>query len=916
VPNTLRRAMIFRPTLTAFAVLFLCISLWLSPSPACFAQSADNPNGKTFLSAGWMLQSSCKVSAGGPQISKAGFSTNGWHAVTVPSTVLAALIADKTYPDPYFGMNLRKIPGTSYPIGKNFSEMPMPKDSPFHCSWWYRTEFQYPAAAAGSHVWLNFEGINNHANIWLNGRQIGFKASISGSYRTYEFDVTKLLVRNGANTLALEVFPQTDRDLGMNWNDWNPTPPDKDMGLWRGIFVKWTGPLELRNPQVVTHFAGDPTTEAALTVEAEIRNASPERAEGNIEADLEGTGLTQTVKLAPGETRTIRFTPDKFPQLRIRNPELWWPWQMGSPALHSLTMKAAVRNQISDSLSARYGIREITSELDTQGRRVFRVNGKRILIRGGGWAPDMLLRDDPARLRAELGYVRDLNLNAIRLEGPMVSDDFYDLADEQGVLVLAGWTCCDFWMDWKKWTPADIAVAKASLDSQILLMRSHPSILVWMSGSDEAPPAAIARAYVDELKALDWPNPYLASASDMKVPFGEPSGMKMLGPYDYTPPDYWYDDSQRYGGAFGFSSEISPGPAIPVLASLEKMLPASDLIPGSTGWNYHAGGERFTQLTHFDESMRSVYGPPKGIDDYERKAQAMAYDAERAMFESYSRNKYSSSGVIQWMLNNAWPSLIWHLYDYYLQPAGSYFGAKKACEPIHVQYSYDDRSVVVVNSTYAPTGPLTVTAQVYDAGLHRSYLHSIGVEIEADGAARVLTLPEQAFLSVSPVNFVELTLADSSGKTIDTNFYWLSSKQNKYDWPKTDAYTAISSYEDLTALQSLPSTGKLEASAEIEKGNERPSVLVKLTNPSENLAFQIHLAVRDKNHDEILPVLWQDNYIELMPGESRALTAQLPSTTGIGDDAEVAIDGWNIDPATISLSQASAPPSSDPAGSH
>ena len=915
MPNILRRAMIPRLKFSTSVFLLLAFPLCLLLSKPCLAQSSNRPNGETFLHADWMLQSSCRASASGAQISKAGFQPNGWHATTVPSTVLAALVADKTYPDPYFGMNLRKIPGTTYPIGKNFSEMPLRKDSPFRCSWWYRTEFSYLAVTAGSHVWLTFDGINNHANIWVNGRQIGFKASISGVYRAYEFEVTKLLAHNGANALAVEVFPQTERDLGVNWNDWNPTPPDKNMGLWRNVFLRTTGPVELRSPQVVTHFPGEPNTEADLTVEAEIRNALPEHAVGNVEVDLEGLTLTQTVKLAPDETRNIRFTPDQFPQLRILNPELWWPRQMGPPALHRLTMKVFVRNEVSDSVSARYGIREIGSELDAQSHRVFRVNGKRILIRGGGWAADMLLRNDPARLQAELGYVRDLNLNAIRLEGPMVSDEFYDLADEQGVLVLAGWTCCDFWMDWKKWTPADIAIAKASLHSQILRMRSHPSILVWMNGSDEAPPPPIERAYVDELKGLDWPNPYLASASDRKVPFGEPSGLKMLGPYDYTPPDYWYEDTQRYGGAFGFSSEISPGPAIPVRGSLRKMLPASDLVPGSTGWNYHAGGERFTQLTHFDQSMRAIYGRPRGIDDYERKSQAMAYDAERAMFESYSRNKYTSTGVIQWMLNNAWPSVIWHLYDYYLQPAGGYFGAKKACAPIHVQYSYDDRSVVVVNSTYARTGPLTVTAQVYDAGLHRSYLHSVGLELGADGTARVLTLPQQAFLSVSPINYVELTLADSSGKTIDTNFYWLSSKKNQYDWPKTDAYTAISSYEDLTVLQSLPSAGKLEAFAEIEKASGHLNVLVKVTNRSENLAFQVHFSVRDKNHDEILPVLWQDNYIELLPGESRELTAQLRSASGVGDGTEVAMDGWNIDPVTIGLTQTATSSSGDSAGS-
>jgi exo-1,4-beta-D-glucosaminidase len=902
--------MIFRRKFTELAICVLASAALLPISPA-IADSSSAAHVIT-LNDGWALQSSRKVHATGAQISKAGFRTVGWHTTKVPSTVLAALVADKTYPDPYFGMNLRSIPGTTYPIGKNFSEMPMLKDSPFRCSWWYRTEFRIPDGK-GQHIWLDFDGINNHAKIWLNGRQIAPKSDIAGAYRAYQFEITQSLARKGTNALAVEVFAQSEHDLGINWNDWNPTPPDKDMGLWRSVSLRASGALGIRSPQVITHFPGDVLSEADLTVEVQVRNVTSRPVAGIVAADLESLHLTQTVALSRGETRTVRFAPDRFPSLRIQNPELWWPRQMGVPALHELTIKASVGGVFSDSASIRYGIREITAELDTQGHRLFRINRKRILIRGAGWAPDMLLRENPDRLKSEFRYIRDLNLNAIRLEGPMVPDSFYDLADEQGVLVLAGWTCCDYWMDWKKWTLADVAIARSSLHSQILRMRSHPSLLVWMNGSDEAPPAGIEQAYVAELKALDWPNPYLASASEKPVAAGEPSGMKMLGPYDHTPPDYWFTDS-KFGGAFGFASEISPGPAIPLESSLRKFLAPAEISPDSAAWNYHAGSERFTRLTHFNETMRASYGPPSSFDDYERKAQTMAYDAERAMFEAYSRNKYSSTGVIQWMLNNAWPSLIWHLYDYYLQPAGGYFGAKKACEPVHVQYSYDDRSVAVVNSTYSDTGPLEVTARVYDVDLHPKYLARSSRNVATDAVEKIFTLPE-AFLSVSPVNFVQLTLEDASGKTIDENFYWVSTKKNTYDWSHTDAYTAISSYEDLTALQSLPSAGHLDVSATVEGPDQTPLVHVKLQNPSDYLAFQIHLGIHHKGEDaEILPVLWQDNYLELLPGVSREVTARILSPGVLNGDSELTVDGWNIDRSVLPLNQQTSR-AAEPSGS-
>jgi len=892
-----------KPAAYILAALFLALAFL---APSIRADANDPPSEKVFLRDGWMIQSSCKAAATGAQISVPGFRTDGWHAASVPSTVVAALVADKTFPDPYFGDNLRRLPGMNYPVGKLFSVLPMPKDSPFRCSWWYRTEFRVRDDFAGRQVWLNFDGINNRANIWLNGRRIAGASEVAGAYRTYEFNVTPLLARGGPNVLAVEVIAQTEHDLGINWVDWNPTPPDKDMGLFRDVFLRSTGPVEIRNPQVITHFSGSPSEEAELTVEAELCNATSAPITGTLAADLEGLTLQQNVALAPGETRTVRFTPENFLALRVPNPQLWWPHQMGDPALHTLSLRFSRGDQVSDSAALRYGIREITSELDVRGHRLFRVNGRKILIRGGGWAPDMLLRESPERLNAEFRYVRDMNLNTIRLEGQMETDEFYNLADEQGILILAGWGCCDYWMEWPKWKPGDLAIAAASLRSQIDRMRSHPSVLAWLNGSDEPPPASVERAYIAILKELDWPNPFLSSASESATPVTGPSGVKMRGPYDYTPPDYWLADTGKYGGAFGFATEISPGAAIPPLSSLRRMLPAEHLVPGDSVWNYHAGSGRFQNLLHLEDAMNAIYGAPSDLADYERKAQAMAYDGERAMFEAYSRNKYNAStGVIHWMLNNAWPSLIWHLYDYYLQPAGGYFGAKKACEPLHVQYSYDDRSIVVVNNTYQSAAGLTVTAKLYDAALHQRFSASVPASVEADGVARVAALPEKAFDPPSPVYFVKLALEDASGKTASTNFYWLSAKKNVYDWADNDndAFRPVKSYENLTVLQSLPSAGKMRVSASIANSADGPFVRVRLENPGDRLAFQIRLAIGRKGEDaEILPVLWSDNYISLTPGESREITAQFLSPDALGGDTELRVTGWNVETVTLRLS--------------
>ncbi|HXO89036.1 MAG TPA: hypothetical protein VN885_10330 [Candidatus Acidoferrales bacterium] len=880
------------------ASLFFGLSLPL----LAFAQSPAATNARTELRDGWKLQSSCKVSATGAKISLSGFDISGWHGTIVPSTVVAALVADNTYPDPYFGDNLRTLPGMDYPAGKMFSGRAMPKDSPFRCSWWYRTEFPTPPdAATGRHVWLNFGGINNRANIWLNGKRIADSREVAGAYRTYEFDITPLLTHDGPNALAVDTIAQTEKDLGINWVDWNPTPPDKDMGLWRGVWLRETGPVEIRSPLVTTHFANASLAEADLTVEAELYNAGDAQVSATLQADLEGHNIQQDVTLAAGETRTVRFSPETFAELRVQNPELWWPHQMGPAALHQLHLDLSIQGTLSDHAVARYGIREITSEVDPQGHLLFRVNGKRILIRGGGWAPDMLERESPERLRTQFQYLRDLNLNAVRLEGQIESDPFFDLADEQGMLVLAGWTCCDYWMKWSDWKPSDQEIAVASERSQIERLRIHPSMLAWLNGSDEPPPAVVERAYLAVLKDLDWPNPVVSSASENITPITGKSGVKMRGPYDYTPPDFWLADMSRSGGAYGFATEIGTGGAIPPLSSLEKMLPAEHIKPGDPVWNFHAGEERFSNLQHFDDAMKAIYGPPADLADYERKAQAMAYDSERAMFESYSRNKYNSTGVIQWMLNNAWPSLLWHLWDYYLQPAGGYYGVKKACEPLHVMYSYDDRSVEVVNSTYQPGLSLSVTAKLFDSSLHERFSVTVPIDVPADAVTKAGAFPERAFEPASPIYFIDLVLKDPFGKILSTNFYWLSATKNVYDWSAedNDAFTPVKSYEDLRQLGTLPSVGTIDSILLIEEVAGQWQVHARLRNSSDHVALQIHMEVSAENqHAEKPHLLWDDDYFSLLPGESRDVTAPISDPRSMIHN-KLIVSGWNVEPTVI-----------------
>ena len=842
------------------------------------------------LTDGWSLQSSAKLNAGGAAISTADFRPADWYAATVPSTVVGCLVQDKVYPDPFFGVNFRSLPGLDYPIGANFSNRPMSDNSPFKVAWWYRKEFSV-APPDGGQVWLNFEGINYRANVWLNGKLIADDKQIAGAYRTYEFNVTGAVLAGKPNVLAVEVFAPEPDNLAITWVDWNPAPPDKDMGLWRDVYVTTTGPVALRHPQVITKVDMPSLDNAHLAISADVCNAGDKPVKAIIEGKIEGIHVEQTVELAAHENQHVEFPP-----VTVNQPRLWWPSHVGPQNLYNLDLSATVDGAVSDLDSIRFGIREATSELNDKGYRVFKINGKPILIRGGGWAPDMFLRSSAEREIQEIRYVKDMNLNAIRFEGKTESGRFLELCDREGIMVIAGWCCCDFWERWEKWKQDDYTIATESLRDQVWRIRNHPSVIAWLYGSDNPPNEKAERNYLGVFKDLNWPNSALSSASGKPSPAGEPTGVRMTGPYEYVPPVYWYVDKQA-GGAYSFNTETSPGPAIPPIESLRRMLPKEHLWPIDSAWRFHAGGGPFKKLDIFTEALQKRLGNATGIEDYARKAQVMAYDGERAMFEAYGRNKYNSTGVIQWMMNNAWPSMIWHLYDFYLRPGGGYFGAKIACEPLHIQYSYDDRSVVVVNNYYKDFPHLKAAARIYNLDMAEKFSQQAGVDIAANKSERVFILPEPAGLTST--YFVVLTLEDAAGLPISRNFYWLSTQPDTLGEPKEGSdwyYTPTRQFADFRALNTLAAAEVKVSATSVPKGTDEIT-RVTLENSGKSLAFSVRLKVNQgAGGDEILPVLWQDNYVSLLPGEKREIAATYAAKSLEGAEPSVQVDGWNVAP--------------------
>ncbi|HEX3867492.1 MAG TPA: glycoside hydrolase family 2 protein, partial [Gemmatimonadaceae bacterium] len=763
---------------------------------------------------------------------------------------------------------------------QNFVHLPMDSTSPFAKPWWYRTTFE-AVAEKGRHVVLHFDGINYRANVWLNGKRIADSTQIAGTYRRYALDVTSGLRESGANALAVEIFAPTPADLQTTWVDWNPSPPDKDMGMWQPAYLDVTGDVIIEYPHAVSRV--DTTVRSAeVRVGTTLKNLSDTVVSGELSATIAGTRVRERFTLAPRDSSYV-----ELPAAHVANARFWWPAELGRPTLYDLDVSFDVGGHTSDRQHVKVGIREITSEAAPRGGRLFRVNGKRILIRGGGWAPDMFFRPQPARQDAQLAYALDMHLNTIRLEGNYENDRFFERADSVGLLVMAGWVCCDAWEEWPKWGAEQRTVAAASLRDQIRRLRSHPSMLVWLNGSDNPPPADVEQMYLAIERDEHWPNPVVSSASAKPTTVTGASGVKMTGPYDWVPPNYWLQDS-THGGAWAYNTETSPGAAVPPIESIRRMMPERDIVwPLDSVWLFHAAGGQFTHLLdRFNDAMTKRFGAPTSAEDYTVTSQLMTYEGERAMFEAYRRNKYNSTGVIQWMLNNAWPSIYWHLFDWYLRPGGGYFGAKKANELVHAMYSYDDRTVAVINAKKlaVPAEHLTVRLIGLDGG--EKYRRDTTFDIPADTSIRLFALPEPA--GVSGAYFADIRLSGDN-----PNLYWLSTTPDVLADTSTWYMTPVKSYADYTALRGMPKT-TVRSTAAFSRGRAR----VTLTNTGKMVAFFVRLQVVGANGDEALPVFWSDNYVSLLPGETRTFLAQYRATDLHGAPS-VVVSGWNVERTSL-----------------
>jgi exo-1,4-beta-D-glucosaminidase len=899
---------------------------------------------------GWQVQSSASANQAGGQISTPGFPTGSWLQVRpddagAVGTEVDALVQTGHCPNVFFSTNMKDCFGYTDSIGDSTTMFQVP--------WWFRTDFVAdPDNSRYTDLIIN--GVVGQADVWINGHEVATQNAVQGDFTRYTFDITSLL-RRGVNTLALEVYPNDPNTMFTLDNvDWTQIPPDNNTGIQFPIQLHTSGPLALSNAHVVQDDASDLST-AALTVKADVTNRAGTPQTGQLSATVlsphgGAIRMSRTVTVDPGATKTFTFTPSENRHLLIRHPAVWWPYTMGGQPLYRLQTALTQRGAAPDTQSETFGIRKITTQdvgatssdgLAPDGSRQFYVNGKAFMFRGGGWSENLLLHYSAADTANQIAIIKNLGLNGIRTEGKQLPDDFYEQFDRAGILIDGGFQCCDAWQVSRRHPPGpqQLAVLGNSALTIGENLRNHPSILNF-SWSDNAPTAPQEQVSLQGFQQADFQEPLISSAEYKTDPLGVlgPSGEKE-GPYDWVPPSYWYDrthfdptDDSRtnVGGAWAFNSESSAGDTVPTLDSIKRWLSPfeQDQLWTNPDYNqYHLNyepdlpdpetndGYSFGTLHDLDQAIKARYGAWSSLGQYVGEAQVQNYETQRAQFEGYIDHSTDASapstGLVYWQLNKGWPTLLWDLYNYDYDQAGSYFGAKKANEPLHVLYAYDDGTVSVDNLADWAQHGLSVESKVYGAdGKLLDDRTANGISVDSQGVAQDILHPAVPGSGPTPQTyFVELLLR-RHGDVVDRNVYWLSTQPDEVDWGNTIGFpqATMTRYADLTQLQSLPvATVRVTAHTHpswvgARGGENETDVTITNTSDKPTVAFFVRADVRRgsatgvpaSGDNEVVPIMWSDNDVTLWPGESETLHATY-SRALLGDASPViSVSGWNV----------------------
>ena len=899
------------------------------PEPDATAIVAAGPG--EWAIGGWRLAEAPKISAAGESVSRAGFDTHAWYAATVPGTVLTTLVDRGVYPDPAFGLNNLAIPETLA-----------------HQDYWYRSEFVVPAAAAHQRQELVFKGVNYAADVWVNGRRVG---NMVGAFVRGRFDVTGLLTP-GRNAVAVRVSPPPHPGLaqeesmtsGVGENggmmmldgptfvategwDWIPTIRDRNTGLWQGVALHAAGDVGIGDPHVVTALPRPDNSVAEIEITVPVANRSNRAITTSVHAAFDDVSVDKAVNLAPGQTADVTLRPAEFPQLAVRNPRLWWPNGYGAPTLHDLTLTVGAGGAVSDTRRLRFGMRQITYDLSLMDRHgtldrvtvdltrarslgqpivdgshtgirkvpngwamsfvpgaetseavtpladapglspylALRMNGVRIAARGGNIGmDDFMKRVDRARLEPMFRLHQDAHLNIVRnWVGQDTEETFFDLADEYGMMVLS-----DFWESTQDYNlETDVpATFMANAADVVKRFRNHPSIVVWFGRNEGVPQPALNDALQTLVRDEDGTRLYMGSSNRVNL--------QNSGPYDWQRPETYFTTHAR-----GFSVEDGT-PSLPTLESWRRTMAPADQWPIGDVWAYHDWHQTGNgAVKTFTDALEARFGAGASLADFERKAQMMQYESYRAIFEGFNAGLWTvNSGRMLWMTQPAWPSSAWNIFSSDYDTQASFYGVKKAAEPVHVQMNLPDGKIVLVNNTLSDLAGVTVRAHVLGLAGQPPADRSAVVSATRQRVTDAFAL-DLSGLTANGMVLIRLTATDRAGRELSDNLYW----QGKDD----------ASYR---ALGKLPSV-KLDGTVTRATVGAEAELHVVLANRTATPAIETKLTMTNADGSQILPAYFSDNYVSLLPGESRDVVIRYPSD--LAKDERVTLRGWNAVPTIL-----------------
>jgi Exo-beta-D-glucosaminidase Ig-fold domain/Concanavalin A-like lectin/glucanases superfamily/Glycosyl hydrolases family 2/Glycosyl hydrolases family 2, sugar binding domain/Glycosyl hydrolases family 2, TIM barrel domain len=878
----------------------------------------------------WTMIEAPKVKQDGAALSRPGAATNNWHKATVPGTVLQTLVDRGVYPDPYHALNNMVIP-----------------ESLARQDYWYRTTFEVPSEAAGMQTEIIFNGVNYASEVWINGEKAG---NIKGAFIRGRFAFTPV---SGANVIAIKVSPPPNPGtpheqsikggVGENggqlaidgptfvategW-DWIPAIRDRNTGLWQNVEFTATGALEIGDPQIITDLPLPRTDSADIYIHVPIINHNSSPIDATVKASFGNVAVERSVRVAPGST-VVKFSPATDSSLKVSNPQLWWPNGYGEPVLHTAKLSVETSGRISDSQDVRFGIREVSYDLglfDSEGqlKRVqvqttdgglarqrlidvtheaikespkgwaasltkaaeqsaaitpvteytipephmaIRVNGVKIAARGGNWGMnDAMKRIARDRMEPYFRLQKDAHMNIIRnWMGNNTEPSFFDLADEYGMMVMQ-----DFWQSTQNFQvePQDPQLFLENARDAVARYRNHPSIIMWFGRNEGVPYPLLNKGLDDVVFDLDGTRWFTGSSNVVNL--------QGSGPYNYRPPEGYFTNL-----ATGFSVETGT-PSLSTIESIQSYTPQADQWPLSDtlayhDWHFAGNGDTKT----FMETLATMFGPATSLPDFERKAQMMNLETHKAMYEGLVAHLWTkNTGRLLWMTHPAWPSNAWQIYSWDYDTHAAYYGAKKATEPLHVQLNLPDNRLAVVNTTQSDSSSLRATTVVTDLAGKELFKRVDLVNAPANAVQNLPVVPLTNILSANPMVLVSLKLTDAQGGIVSDNFYWRGRD--------------VAAYQALNDMPQVP----LSVSLSRPQVDGKDKVLTAVVrNASATPALNAKLTLVDAKGKRILPAFYTDNYVALLPGESKTITIRYPASQQ--STPKVTLRGWNVADAEV-----------------